>query len=517
MSRLKRDLYRKKLQEVLARADDESFFQMVWAIDALQSGRAEVASQYLRFPPEAANSDITSKYAMHKWELETLIGVLLTTPKYTLRGGLNRLTDCTHWDAAAKAVNYLRKVEAAEASIYLKRFSIMNEMHRTAQRQFPWQDGYFNVAQFYRYACIYGQGECANYFECTYGLTVSAFSLIGFILHTALQKQSFVKRQFVVKGIGITTRELEAAYKLLSMSISDARNEAVSLDQNSRQRNGAELPVSYQPSLLRRFPLVSFGNADERFGAPLPALIIQRVTSGVYYDLVNGASHLRNEASDRFEQYSTELFAAMMPRFDVSRSYSYKHRRNLVDTPDILIKNGGQIVIAVECKTTKLTIGAQFAEDPFAAAKDRYQEIVKGILQLWRYFSHARRGFANRDLIHPDVCGLVLTLDRWLMASPELQGQILSDAVMLANKDDEISAKDRRTVAFCSIPELEKMLAMSDEDSFMRTMAAAGEDRFRGWGLPGIHRELEGNLAKNKPYPFRLDDVLPWWKTLKES
>jgi hypothetical protein len=164
MSRLKRGLYGKKLQEVLARADDESFFQMAWAIDSLQSGRAEVASQYLRFPPEAANSNIKSKYAMHKWELETLIGVLLTTPKYTLRGGLNRLTDCTHWDGAAKAVIHLRKVEDAEAGIYLKHAGV-REMHRIAQRQFPWQDGHFNVAQFYRNAYIYSQGECANYFE----------------------------------------------------------------------------------------------------------------------------------------------------------------------------------------------------------------------------------------------------------------------------------------------------------------------------------------------------------------
>jgi hypothetical protein len=320
-----------------------------------------------------------------------------------------------------------------------------------------------------------------------------------------------------MEGVGITTREFEAAYRLLSMSISDARKEAASLAQNTRQRNGAQFPVSYQPSLLRRIPLVSFGNADERFRAPLPALLIQRVTSGVYYDLVNGPSHLRNEASDLFEQYGTELFATTMPRFDVSRSYSYKHRRNHVDTPDILIKDGGKVAIAVECKATKLTIAAQFAGDPFAEAEHKYQEIVKAVFQLWRYFSRARQGMANRDPIHPNVHGLVLTLDGWFMASPELQCQILSGAETLASKDDGISAEDRRTVAFCSISELENILVTSNEDSFLRTMTATGEDRFRGWSLPNIHRELEGKLAKNKPYPFRLDDVLPWWKTLKES
>src|ERR1700730_4377230 len=103
---------------------------MAWAIDSLQSGRIEDASQYIRFPCEAANSDIRSEYSIRKWELETLIGVLLKTPKYKLRDGSNKRTDCTHFNAAVKAVNCL--------------------------------------AQFYRYAYIYGQGDCADYFERTY-------------------------------------------------------------------------------------------------------------------------------------------------------------------------------------------------------------------------------------------------------------------------------------------------------------------------------------------------------------
>jgi hypothetical protein len=247
----------------------------------MQSGRTEVASKYIRFPHDAANTDITSKYAIHKWELETLIGLLLTTPKYKLHDGLNSLTNCSHFDAAAKAVNCLRKLENAEAGIYLKRTGILIEMHRIAHRQFPWQDTSLNVAQFYRYAYIYGKGECADYFERTYGLTINAFSLIGFILHCVFQKQPFLNRHFSMEDVGITHTEFEAAFKLLSKPIVEARKEAMSLAQDTRAKPGAQLPAGYQPSFLRRFPLVSFGDAGEKLRAPLPALIIQRVTSGV--------------------------------------------------------------------------------------------------------------------------------------------------------------------------------------------------------------------------------------------
>ena len=167
MSLLNRDRYRKKLQGLLATADDEAFVELTWAIDALQSGRENVAARFIQFPAEAATSDIASNFAVYKWELETLLGLLLITPKHKLRDGLNRLTDCTQFAAGAKAANFLRKLEDAEAGVYLRHFDVLNEMHRIGQRQFAWQRGYTNVAQFYRYAYIYGRGECESYFART--------------------------------------------------------------------------------------------------------------------------------------------------------------------------------------------------------------------------------------------------------------------------------------------------------------------------------------------------------------
>jgi len=136
MSRLNRDRYRKKLHKLLSRSNVEKFVQMVWAIDALQSGRAEAASRCIRFPAEAATDDITSKFAVHKWDLETLVCQLLITPKDRLREGRNRHTNCSLFNAGATAVNHLRALENAESGIYLRRFSILNEMHRIGQRQF---------------------------------------------------------------------------------------------------------------------------------------------------------------------------------------------------------------------------------------------------------------------------------------------------------------------------------------------------------------------------------------------
>jgi hypothetical protein len=283
-------------------------------------------------------------------------------------------------------------------------------------------------------------------------------------------------------------------------------------------KHGRPLPIAYQPSLLRRFPVISFGEDFERLRAPLPQLVVLRASSGIYYDLIGGGTQLRNESGKRFELYCIEFITAMMPRFDVSRSLKYTLAGNVVDTPDVLIKDGGTVVAAIECKTAKLTFDAQFSEDPIADAKAAYDQIADGICQLWRYFSHARRGLLTIGAVEPNAHGIILTFDAWLMISHELEEQLVANAVALALKDPEITVEDRRKVLFCSVQDLECVLAHSDEDALLRTLSAAREKRFEGWQLPGIHFEI--NRDKRllpKPFPFRLGDVLPWWNVFDET
>jgi hypothetical protein len=90
-----------------------------------------------------------------------------------------------------------------------------------------------------------------------------------------------------------------------------------------------------------------------------------RFTSGLYYDLVPGGAGLLNDANDRFEQYCVDFIKALMPRFETSRSYHYGPKGAGFDSPDVLIKDGEKLVVVGDCKATKLSYLAQFAENPF--------------------------------------------------------------------------------------------------------------------------------------------------------
>jgi hypothetical protein len=65
----------KQLLKMFARANDAAFLQMIWAVDALQSGREAVAKHYVStYPPEAAaESSIGTPFGIHRWELKRFI------------------------------------------------------------------------------------------------------------------------------------------------------------------------------------------------------------------------------------------------------------------------------------------------------------------------------------------------------------------------------------------------------------------------------------------------------------
>lgn len=509
-------MYVNKLDALLSYSDDDAFLQMIWAVDALQSDRVEAARKYIAFPPEAANSDMGSPLAVHKWELETLVNRLMLTPKAKPHPGRNRITNCNIFAACAAAVNHLRKLEEAESKLYLRRFSIFTELRRIGHRQFDWQRGYFNGPQIYRYAYIYGGEQCVAYFERAYGISFNDFSAVGFGLYAAFREHPLVPREYSMEALKISAATRDAGLKLLSLCQKEARSVAATLAQSVNAGRGRPLPFAYQPSLLRRFPTVQVTAGRSFLRSPLPELIIQRVTGGIYYDLVGGPGGLRNEASDRFENYAHKLLSTMLPGLNSSRSFKYTAEGNRVDSPDLLVQSGDSVHLVVECKATKLSIGAQFAEDPLEEAKKAYQELAKGVLQVWRFFSHVRRSLVPDTLVASTASGMVLTLDSWLIMSIDLQDSVVAEAAALANRDPSIILEDRRKVIFCSIPNLEETLAFSDEASFLRCIKASTEDRFKGWILPIINNELSEYKGGKKPYPFDLGDVLPWWAATED-
>jgi hypothetical protein len=325
-----------------------------------------------------------------------------------------------------------------------------------------------------------------------------------------------LQKKPTLNDLGIAPSVVEMALKLLSMPIEEARIRVAAMVRDINSKYGAPQPTAYQPSLLRQYPIIEFGGLNAGLRSPIPNLIILRTTSGLFYDLIKGGSHLRNESGERFEKYCADYISATMPRFEIKRSSKYQFRGNAIDTPDILIKDKGKVIATVECKSTKLNFDAQFAENPIEQAKTGFEEITKGVFQLWRYFSHARRGLVDSGDVNSGTRGLLLTLDAWLVLSPNTIKDIFAKATEMTERDSEILPEDRRKISFCNIQELEFLLSRTDENGFLAVLSAADEDRFANWGLPEVRREIGEKAPQPKPFPFEIKDVLPWWHRVEE-
>jgi hypothetical protein len=240
-----------------------------------------------------------------------------------------------------------------------------------------------------------------------------------------------------------------------------------------------------------------------------------RITSGLYYDLVPGGAPLLNDANDRFEQYCIDYIKAMLPRFDTNRSYHYGHKGGGFDAPDVLIQDGGKLFVVGDCKATKLSYLAQFAEFPFEAAKRQYDQIAKGVFQAWRYYSHVRRGVTEAEIADNSYV-MIFTLDWFLFMSRELKARVIDEAKTLANKDGQITDEDRKPVVFCAIHELEGVLTTATEDTFLAALKATQEEKFKNWQFREVHRDSTSEKLPRRDFPFKLDRVLPWWKRTQD-
>ncbi|NSY39310.1 hypothetical protein [Leisingera sp. ANG59] len=510
-----RSHYRKKLNKLLGAAGDEEFIQLLWATNVLQSEYSDAARDYIHpdtIPDGAITSDMKSRFAVQKWEIETLANEIMTVPKVRRpKNGKTRTLRWDHFQASLNCAIWLRKLENAEYRIRKKREEVFIEMGRIAARQFEWQRGFDNVPQFYRNAFVYGQGECASYFEQKHGISLNRFSQIGFMLYVLFVSTPVMHNDSSWAELGVSHEEMERVLNLISMPFPEAANLA-------RRRRKRITHTADKPSILRQSPCLRFGSKGERIRAPLPELIIERVTSGVFYDVVSGGGTIRDNYGKRFEEYCAKYLADVLPKFGWEGEFSYRKKPNLFDTPDILCSEGPLLTIAFECKATRMSQEAMFGKDPFSARG--YEDLTKAVFQLWRFFSHCRRGYADRTIAE-DAVGVILTLDNWLMHSLTLQRQVLEKAKRMAEtKDPEILEEDRRPVVFVAAPELERILTVATEESFKKALLTSVSDEFAGWRLDGVFRELLAGAEREKrsfPYVDELGSLLPWWDEMHHA
>ncbi|SHO67068.1 hypothetical protein SAMN02745172_03731 [Pseudoxanthobacter soli DSM 19599] len=500
---------RRQLDEFLSRVhDDEAFLRMLWAMDAIEDGddRSQAGWSWFYRPPQELLEilNVRGKF-FHKWLIETLANELIVVNKArNIPGRPSKIVDCHRLEAAVQAVNLLHKLEDAEDGLTLRRVSVFTQMHRMAQRQFPWQRGKVTRRAFYRSSFLYTFPEAQEQFQERYGISICDFSLVAFSLYALFEEYSGVKLPFDVSKIGIDRAAGERALQLLTVSLPEAQAAV-------RKFKAISTHTSYTASVFRSSPIVRFPKV---LVAPVPDLIIERITEGLYYDIITKADgatarDISAKLGKVFEKYCYDILIGYLSEFDIIKEFQYNGRHS----PDLMMLQKGKIAVAIECKAKKEPIVAKFGEEKEALHSPGIDDLAKGIFQIWRFLSHVRRGIARcAHGVEKSVIGLLLTLDTWLEASDGQRAEVRRRAGELADLEGNIIGEDRCPIALCHVRDLEALLACASDQDVLRTLAVASTPERQGWTLEGIYHELTDAAVISKPDPFadRLNDVAPW-------
>ncbi|PDT50907.1 MULTISPECIES: hypothetical protein [Sinorhizobium] len=513
--RQKRDLVvaRKELRALLSRAGEAEFLQLIWSLNAIDRGETELAK---RFGPSFTFSQISKareEFQFNGWTLETLVNEYLCTPRHAenLTGKPTRHLNTNSADAAFHMIRTMVRVENEEDGLWLRRGNVLDLVGHIAQRQFPWQRGFHTYVELYRSAYIFDFPEARTVFEHKHGLTISDYLRCGFALVALCRNNPFVALSADLSQAGISDQIRDSVLRLISEPILSARRQAAAL------RNNGGL-TAYKPSVLRARPAVSFPH-QRRFIAPLPDLVSARISSGIYYDIVGGAGSISTGIGSKFEEYSRLILGRLLTQTSVLPESIYKIGKREFRTPDILLQRGASIAAVIECKAKKAPHSSKFADDPTQSAG--LEELAYGVFQIWRYFSHVRRGLIRENHVSDDAVGVLLTLDTWLDMSRNGRNRVFALAeAMATSKEPDILPVDRRPVGITHIQDLEGTLFAASDESFFSALANwTTTPEFQGWHLWSTHsKEPEQRTGGERTLrSFPLPEALSWWTDLRRS
>ena len=339
------------------------------------------------------------------WELDILAREIV----------LNATTKGDHslrrWNDLAGAINHINRLDNEAYVAFGDQREVLLEMHRIVHRQFPWQTG-VGVNPLMRAFRIFGRGAVEAIVIREFGLTMRQILLIGMAMIGHFQKSAGMSN-YDCSELGVPQDSSRAFFARLTSTIDALRDLTV-----KQQSYDPDWTYAWNP--LEATPLVSFDqNHPERVICPIPFYLLRRISTGIFYDLVNGPD-FDNAFGESFQIYVGEVieFASKPPRFAIMPEESYYIGSKKFHGVDwVLSDNTGHLFI--EAKTKRLTLGAKIR----SVNDDLDRDIVTMATAIVQHYQNILRALDGKTRWKPDglpIYPLILTLENWFIFSPSV-------------------------------------------------------------------------------------------------
>lgn len=356
---------------------------------------------------------------------------------------------------AFKAFGMIHKLEDARWGTYPPQSDdILIHLSRIAFKQVPWQAPMTN-GTIARYYMLYSHPLVAPMLEAEFGMTAVEFFQIVLLFAEEMMQRPTPSFAFLEAAEQSIHGPVEALSDRLSRSATVLRE--LTLERQSYDVNWA---YSFNP--LRKYPLVHAGNPRSTM-CPAPPILIQRLTDGLYFDLIRADPRFGNAIGRAFEEYVGQVAQSISAdHFNIlpEACWGRPEKRSV----DWIISDKGACLF-VECKFARLDIASQTEISPEPAFKSAIQRLATNVGQLYAtlndglsvQYPHWQPD--NRP-IHP----VLVTFHNWFVFGPFFYknlDQFVADEFKKRGLNPTLLT--HYPFAVCSIDEFEGLLAACRE------------------------------------------------------
>ena len=352
---------------------------------------------------------------------------------------------------ASKALEMIRKLEDAEWGNYRSRSeAIILHLSRLGFKQFPWQIPLTN-GLLARYYILYSNPLVAPIVEAEFGMTVTELFQTTLLLTEELWKRPTPSFEFLEAAEQSVRAPVEALRDRISLSASELRDRTLRY-----QTYDVNWAYSFNP--IREFPLIHAGNSRSIL-CPAPPILLQRLTDGLYFDLIRAAGgDFGNAIGRAFEDYVGNVAGSIGQNNlkVLSEAVWGKPEKRSIDW----IISDKTAIQFVECKFARLNHASQTQISPEPAFKDAIQRLAHYVGQMYSTLADALNGqYPHWQPDSRPIYLILVTFNNWLAFGPFFYkhlDQSVSDEFTKRGLDRGLLETHPFTV--CSIDEFEGLL-----------------------------------------------------------
>lgn len=428
----------------------EESLEAIWRYSVHLSGELRLPRLIHGYDSDGTPFDI-GKY-VYPWDLALLAReVLLNAPRVGKNSMLRR-------SVLAPIINDLRDLSSFRPAT--GDFSqLLLHMHRLAHQQFPVQRG-VQLADLMRYKLIFEHPAMKEVFERGIGLSPKAFYFLGFSVAGAVKSKPKFVTSADYTSFGISDEHRDVFFRRMVGSL------PLVIDRiKQSQRFGRSW--AFTPNPLQSTPLVNLDPAfPERTLCPIPGLVLRRITSSVYFDLIKTKGF--EEAFGRaFEDYIGLVIAKSCRNptsWDIHKPEPFLIAKQVHHGADWILADGTANIF-IECKATRIRAEAVSAET-YDDIEWTTQRLADMVVQNYANISHALGGATTWKRNDLPTFSLVVTLEDFLLFGAAVANPVrekVRDGLRAKNLPEQLL--DQVPYVIASASELEGICAVLNEHS----------------------------------------------------